>query len=79
LLRLGALAQDPEVPTIVLVTHHTEDIPPGCTHAALIRQGRLVAAGALEEVLTGEAVSECFGVQVRVGRDGARWWSRATP
>ena len=78
-LRLGALAEDPEVPPVVLVTHHTEEIPPGFTHAALVRQGRLLAAGPLEGVLTAEKVSECFGVRVQVGRDDARWWSRATP
>ncbi len=78
-LRLGALADDPAVPPVVLVTHHTEEIPPGFTHAALVRQGQLVAKGPLEEVLTAEGVSQCFGVRVQVGRDGSRWWSRATP
>lgn len=78
-LRLGALADDRRVPPVVLVTHHTEEIPPGFTHAALIRRGRLLATGPLEAVLTAEAVSECFGVGVQVGRDGSRWWSRATP
>jgi len=75
--RLAALAVDPSVPPLVLVTHHAEEIPPGTTHGALLRDGRLVAAGPLEEVLTAEAVSECFGVEVAVGREGGRWWARA--
>lgn len=77
LLRLAALAGDRRVPPVVLVTHHCEEIPAGFTHAALVRGGRLVAAGGLGEVVTSEGVSECFGVRVRVGRDGGRWWTRA--
>jgi iron complex transport system ATP-binding protein len=77
-LRLSELAADTTVPPWVLVTHHAEEIPPGTTHAALVRDGRLLATGFLDEVLTAEAVSACFGVDVAVGRDGGRWWARAT-
>jgi iron complex transport system ATP-binding protein len=77
LVRLGALATDPDRPPLVLVTHHCEEIPPGITHAALIRQGRLVARGALEDVITSARVSACFDVAVTVGSDDGRWWSRA--
>lgn len=76
--RLGRLAADPAVPPIVLVTHHTEEIPPGITHAGLVRDGRLLAAGELGAVLTSELVSRCFGLDVAVGCDAGRWWSRAT-
>ncbi len=76
---LARLAADPAVPPLVLVTHHAEEIPPGTTHAALMRDGRLRAAGVLETVLTSAAVSDCFGLEVTVGRDGGRWWSRAVP
>jgi iron complex transport system ATP-binding protein len=75
--RLGALAADPVCPTLVLVTHHCEEIPPGFTHAALIRQGAMVASGPLEEIVTSELVSACFDLAVAVGRDDGRWWSRA--
>ncbi|HEX4082626.1 MAG TPA: ATP-binding cassette domain-containing protein, partial [Acidimicrobiales bacterium] len=34
--RLGRLNADPDVPPVVLVTHHAEEIPPGTTHAALV-------------------------------------------
>jgi iron complex transport system ATP-binding protein len=76
--RMGELAVDPRVPPVVLVTHHTEEIPTNFTHAALVSEGRLVRAGTLDEVLTSEAVSSCFGLEVAVGRDGGRFWSRAT-
>ena len=70
LARLAALAADPEVPPLVLVTHHLEEIPPGTTHAALLRGGRMTAAGPVEDVLTDGAVSDAFGVGVTVERHG---------
>ncbi len=75
---LATLVADPVLPPVVLVTHHAEEIPPGMTHAALVRDGRLVAAGAVHDVLRSEAVSRCFGVDVEVGCEAGRWWTRAT-
>ena len=75
--RLGALAADAGSPPMVLVTHHCEEIPRGFTHAGLVRQGRLMAAGPLEDVITSALVSTCFDVAVTVGQRDGRWWSRA--
>ncbi len=75
--RLGTLAAKPESPPMVLVTHHCEEIPRGFTHAGLVRQGKLVAAGPLAEVITSSLVSACFDVEVSVGERDGRWWSRA--
>ena len=44
--RLGVLAGDVEAPALVLVTHHVEEIPPSFTDVMLMREGRVVAAGA---------------------------------
>jgi iron complex transport system ATP-binding protein len=75
--RLGRLASDPICPTMVLVTHHCEEIPSGFTHAGLVRAGTLLAAGPLPDVVTSSAVSACFDLPVTVGCDDGRWWSRA--
>jgi iron complex transport system ATP-binding protein len=75
--RLAALAADPAVPPMVLVTHHVEEIPPGVTHAALMRNARLRAAGPVSEVLTGDAVSDAFGVRVVVEHRAGRWSAHA--
>ncbi|WP_026530409.1 ABC transporter ATP-binding protein [Haematomicrobium sanguinis] len=71
--RLGELAQDEEAPTIVLVTHHLEEVPPGFTHALLLREGGVVAAGPIDEVLTEGPLSEAFDVPLDVKHDGARY------
>jgi iron complex transport system ATP-binding protein len=75
--RLGVLAADPESPPMVLVTHHCEEIPRGFTHAGLVRQGKLVASGPLQRVITSSLVSDCFDIDVTVGQRDGRWWSRA--
>lgn len=60
---------------IVVVLHRLEDIPPGFTHALLLREGRLHAAGPSDEVLTDEQMSSCFGTELRIRRAGDRFSS----
>jgi iron complex transport system ATP-binding protein len=63
--------------TTVLATHHLEEIPPTTTHAALLREGRVVADGQIGDVLVDGRLSECFGLSIVVDRDGGRWRARA--
>lgn len=73
---LATLAADPATPPMVLVTHHLEEIPPGFTHALLLRGGRVAAAGPAGEVLTDAGLSACFGLPLAVARDpGTGRWS----
>jgi len=71
--RLAALAGDPSAPPTVLVTHHVEEIPPGFTHALLLRGGRVLSAGPLDAILTAEGLSACFGLPVSLERRAGRW------
>ena len=73
-----AIATGSDVGPLVMVTHHTEEIPPGITHAVLLAGGRIQRSGPVTDVLTSAAVSECFSVAVTVGNQAGRWWSRAT-
>ncbi|MEJ2868692.1 ABC transporter ATP-binding protein [Actinomycetospora sp. OC33-EN08] len=57
---LTALAADPDGPTMVMVTHHVEEIPPGFTHGMLLREGGIVAQGLLDDVMTSENLSAAF-------------------
>ncbi len=74
---LGALAADPTTPPTVLVTHHVEEIPEGFTHVLLLAAGQVVGRGPLDEVLTAEALSDCFGLALDLGRSDGRWTARA--
>jgi iron complex transport system ATP-binding protein len=73
---LSVLAADPASPATVLVSHHVEEIPPGFTHALLLRGGQVVAAGPLEEVLTEQHLSETFGMPLVLQHVGGRWNAR---
>jgi iron complex transport system ATP-binding protein len=75
--RLGALAADIEAPALVLVTHHVEEIPPSFTDVLLMREGRIVAAGPVEIILTAANLSQTFGLDLVVERHGDRWSARA--
>jgi iron complex transport system ATP-binding protein len=75
LFRLGELAADPDSPATVLVTHHVEEIPPGFTHAMLMRDGIVVAQGLLEAVLTTDNLSKTFGVDLVLRRSGQRYFA----
>jgi iron complex transport system ATP-binding protein len=73
---LSVLAMDELSPATVLVSHHVEEIPPGFTHALLLRQGRVVAAGPLEHVLTEEIISATFGMPLLLTHEDGRWAAR---
>jgi iron complex transport system ATP-binding protein len=76
---LSELCSDDLAPATVLVTHHVEEIPIGITHALLLKQGRLVAAGPIGDVLTSELLSETFELPLEVGQVEGRWTARAQP
>jgi iron complex transport system ATP-binding protein len=61
----------------VLVTHHVEEVPPGFTHALLLRRGRVQAAGTIGGVLTAEALSATFGLTLDLDRRDGRYAARA--
>lgn len=62
--RLTNLALDPGAPATILVTHHLEEIPAGFTHALLLRDGKVVAAGPIEDTITTENVSATYGLDL---------------
>jgi iron complex transport system ATP-binding protein len=52
----------------VVVTHHVDDIPPTTTHALLLRDGRILRAGAIDDVLDADGLSETFGLALTLER-----------
>jgi iron complex transport system ATP-binding protein len=74
--RLADLAADPDAPAIVLVTHHVEEIPPGFSHALILSEGNVVAAGLLTDVLTSENLSKAFGQSIALDVIDGRYFAR---
>ena len=80
-LLIGSLAriarERPQLASIV-ATHHVEELPSVTTHALLLRDGTVAAAGPINETLTVELMSECFGLPLTVERREGRFFARAS-
>src|SRR5271156_1436298 len=70
LQRLGRGAHSP---TLVLVTHHVEEIMPVFSHVLILKSARVMAQGARKRVLTSEALSEAFGEPARLRQKRGRY------
>jgi iron complex transport system ATP-binding protein len=58
---LAVFAQRPETPTLIFVTHHIEEIPAFIKRALVLKNGRALAQGPIEDVCTSPVLSEAFG------------------
>ncbi len=65
---LDDLAADASSPPSVIVTHHVDDIPTSTTHVLLLRGGRVLRRGRIDDVLDAAALSDCFGLPLALER-----------
>lgn len=56
--------------TLLLVTHHVEEILPEIDHVVLLRAGQVFAQGSKADILTNRSLSDTFGRNVMVTRHG---------
>jgi iron complex transport system ATP-binding protein len=70
---LQRLGRDKKAPTLVLVTHHVEEIMPVFTHALVIKEGRVLAEGRKDSVLNAKILSDAFNVPVKLTRNTGRY------
>lgn len=75
--RLGAISATPNGPVVVLVTHHVEEIPHNITHALLMRDGQVVVAGPLDQVVTTPWLTATFGLPLILSEHSGRYFARA--
>lgn len=68
-----ARRRDAGAPSLVLVTHHVEEIVRGFTHALMLRQGEVVAGGPLAAVMNPRNLSATFGGAMKLQRVGGRY------
>lgn len=53
---------------ILLVTHHVSEIIPEIERVVLLREGRIIADGPKEQILTAAQLAILFGTEVELGR-----------
>ena len=73
---LSLLASAQSSPATVLVSHHVEEIPPNFTHAMLLRDGQVVAAGPMAEVITEANLTATFRMPLVLTHEAGRYAAR---
>jgi iron complex transport system ATP-binding protein len=53
---------------ILLVTHHVSEIIPEIARVVLLREGRIVADGPTQDMLTSARLSALFGADIQIAR-----------
>jgi len=76
---LERLAQSPTAPTLVLVTHHVEEITPAFSHVLILRDGRVLAEGAKSKVLTSGTLSRAFDAPLKLRQRRGRYSLTVNP
>jgi len=77
LRRFDLLAVDPYSPATLMITHHIEEIPAGSTHALLLKSGKVVASGAIAQVITSENLSLAYDMPISVTVSNNRYSANA--
>ena len=75
LQRLGA---QQNAPTLVLVTHHVEEIMPVFSHLLVLKNGRVLAAGKKAAVLNSKNLASAFAARMQLRRTGSRYALKVT-
>jgi iron complex transport system ATP-binding protein len=69
----------PSPPTVLMITHHVEELSPRTSQVLLMRDGRITQAGRPQDVITPESLTSTFGCKVFVKRIHGRYWLEVLP
>lgn len=70
---LQRLGSQRNAPTLVLVTHHVEEIMPVFSHALILKSGKVLAAGGKDAVLKAGNLSSAFGALTLLKKKAGRY------
>jgi iron complex transport system ATP-binding protein len=70
---------DPDRPTILMITHHLEELPPATAQVLLLDDGRAAALGTPDEVLRADVLSPVYRCPLEVTRLGGRFYAQVHP
>lgn len=73
LSRVAKIAEMPNRPALLLVSHYTEELLPCFNHVLLLRSGQVIKKGARKQVLTADSLSDFYEKPIQtVTIDGNR-------
>jgi iron complex transport system ATP-binding protein len=65
--------------TVLMITHHVEELSPRTAQVMLMRDGQFTHVGKPADIITPESLSATFGCKVFVRRSHGRWWLEVLP
>ena len=66
-------------PTVVMITHHIEELPPSTSHVLLLDEGRVAAEGRPEDVIESQRLSQVYRCPLTVRREHGRFYIQVDP
>lgn len=73
LQRLGSQSRSRGTPTLILVTHHVEEIMPVFSQTLMLKLGKVLVSGETPDVLNSKNLSVAFGARTRLRKTGNRY------
>ncbi len=74
---MKSIMQRNSTPSLLLTTHHVEEISDGFTHVLLIKNGKGFSAGPIGDVFASENLSSIFDMKLEIANINGRWSARA--
>ncbi len=71
---LSALGRRKNIPALIYVTHHIEEILPLFGKTLVMREGRIINAGSTPTVLKSEVLNKLYGASFSIIRKKGRYW-----
>ena len=66
LQRIARIKGRPDAPTVLFVTHHTEELPPFINRLLMLRHGKIYQQGSPQELLTASNLTEFYQKPIRL-------------
>ena len=80
LATVESLMQDPRhAPTVILITHHLEELPPVTSNVLLLEDGKVAGIGAPDQVLKSELLSRVYRCPLNVVHRDGRYYVQIDP
>jgi iron complex transport system ATP-binding protein len=80
LAAVGAmLTSGPDRPTILIITHHLEELPPATDQVLLLSEGTAAAKGSMAEVLREEVLAPVYGCPMKISCTEGRYYAIVSP
>lgn len=79
LATIQMLLESDGAPTIILITHHIEELPPMTSQVLLLADGKPVASGSMAQVLRPQILSAVFRFPVGIRVNGGRYYLEVYP